>query len=308
MKERINRFQVHERMVPYVSYFMDEEDWRLVDLAGQNGEIPQEQCPEEVLENAYKRGILNKKKEEGRVRYYLGTFHKRIDCCVRGERAYFEELPAEVRNAVVEYEQDIGLWVIPYREEGVNKKIVNPVPLEKALDIVEKTACRYYVQECDCKIYRHEKRHMKETCIHFFDEENLLNSNFDRGYGRELIKEEVKQLLVEIDRDGLIHNFEGDAFCNCCSCCCWAVRGMKTYEEKGYDVFGEYVNAEYIIMLDKSKCAGCGACGSICPMNALKLTEGGMSVLADKCIGCGVCRTRCRYGALSIQRRSGEAK
>ena len=43
MKERINRFQVHERMVPYVSYFMDEEDWRLVDLAGQNGEIPQEQ-------------------------------------------------------------------------------------------------------------------------------------------------------------------------------------------------------------------------------------------------------------------------
>lgn len=305
MKERLERFKVHERMIPYVSYFMNEEDWELVDLAQENGEIPQEGCSEKLLEKAYKKGILNKRKEEDGIHYYLGTFHKRIDCCLRGERTYFENLPSEVRAAVVEYEQDIHLWVIPYREEGVNKKIVNPIPIEEALDIVEKSNCRYYVQECDCKLYRHEKKHMKETCIHFFDEDKLLNSNFDRGYGKELTKEEVKRLLIEIDQDGLIHNFEGDAFCNCCSCCCWAVRGIKTYEEEGYDVFGEYINAEYIIAPDKDKCAGCGACREICPMNAMELIGGKISVSTDRCIGCGVCRTRCRCGALSIQRKEG---
>lgn len=306
MEERLKRFKVHERMVPYASYFMSEDDWKFVDMARETGEIPPGKYSEERLEQAYKRGILNKKKEDGGLRYYLGTFHKRIDCCLRGEREYFENLPPEVRAAVVEYEQDIHLWVIPYREEGVNKKIINPVPIEKALDIVEKSDCRYYVQECDCKIYRYEKKHMKETCIHFFDEDKLLNSNLDRGYGRELTKEEVKRLLLEIDKDGLIHNFEGDAFCNCCSCCCWAVRGMKTYEEEGYDVFGEYVNAEYMIEADRDKCVGCGACAGICPANAMKIVEGKIMVSADRCIGCGVCRTRCRYGALSIQRRAGD--
>ena len=49
MNERLKRFKVHERMIPYVSYFMDEEDWNLVDLAQENGEILQEGCSEKLF-------------------------------------------------------------------------------------------------------------------------------------------------------------------------------------------------------------------------------------------------------------------
>lgn len=68
---------------------------------------------------------------------------------MRGEREAFEALPEEVRSAIVEYEQDIHLWVIPYREPGKNKKVVQPVPIEEALQIVDEADCRFYVQECD---------------------------------------------------------------------------------------------------------------------------------------------------------------
>ena len=303
MEERVKKFKVHERMRPYVTWIMKEEDWRFVDAAKDSGELPEGTFTQTELEQAYRKGIVNKKAENGKIHYILGTFHKRIDCFMRGEREAFEALPEEVRSAIVEYEQDIHLWVIPYREPGKNKKVVQPVPIEEALQIVDEADCRFYVQECDCKVYRRDQSHMKETCLHFFTDESVLNTNFDRGYGRELTKEETKELLKEIDRDGLVHNFEGDSFCNCCSCCCWALRGMKTYAEQGFPVFEEYVDAKYIMEVKEQDCRGCGACVSICPAQALEKKGAKMWVDQTKCLGCGVCRTKCKFDALVLRKR-----
>jgi ferredoxin len=53
--------------------------------------------------------------------------------------------------------------------------------------------------------------------------------------------------------------------------------------------------------INKSKCIGCGACTSVCPVEALFLNESGKSsVDLKKCIGCGACTSVCPVGAIDL--------
>lgn len=282
---------------------MDEGDWALVDAAGDDGTLPPGAFTGQECETAYRRGILDKTGNP-EVPWALGSFHKRIDCLMRGERERFDALPREVRETIADYEQDIGLWVLPYREEGVNQRVVRPLPLEKALDYIDGLDCEFSVQQCDCKVYREGDHGLTETCVQFITPESLPNSSLDRGHARPLPKEELKDLLVAADRAGYVHNCDGNGLCNCCACCCWALRGIGDYRASGHDVFAEYVDAAWVIEPCARRCRGCGACVDVCPVGALQMSESGtIEVDAGLCIGCGVCRARCRFGALSITDR-----
>ena len=51
---------------------------------------------------------------------------------------------------------------------------------------------------------------------------------------------------------------------------------------------------------EKKNCCGCGACYSICPKNAIKMTEDQNGFIypqidKDKCVQCGLCKTVCNY-------------
>ena len=51
--------------------------------------------------------------------------------------------------------------------------------------------------------------------------------------------------------------------------------------------------------VNKSKCAGCGACISACPYGAIKLGEDGKAVIdEEKCRKCGECKEACPLGAI----------
>lgn len=300
MKTREEVFSIHESVAPYADYFMTAQDWKLVDAVCSFGILPEESFPQQELEEGYRRGILNKKHMDSQIHYELGTFLKRLDCCLRGEGDYFMSLPTEVLSAVIAYEQSIDLWVMPYRKPGHNMGVITPLPLEKALEKITQSNCRYFLQTCDCRTFHDDKHHIRESCLHFMDEETILNSNFDRGYARELTKEEAVQQMILLDRDGLVHNWEGHGFCNCCSCCCWAMRGISEYRDKGLPLFDEYIHADYILETDPSKCIGCGLCRDICPVKALSLKEGKIHLDQALCLGCGVCRTRCHKDALKI--------
>ena len=130
MVERLEKFKVNPRLRDYAHLLMKEKDWEMVDAARDDRSMPEGVFSQEELEEGYCRGVLNKALQDGKEVFQLGSFHKRIDCCMRGEREYFLSLPEEVRQAIVDYEQDIGLWVVPYRKEGENKAVVWPVPLE----------------------------------------------------------------------------------------------------------------------------------------------------------------------------------
>lgn len=56
-----------------------------------------------------------------------------------------------------------------------------------------------------------------------------------------------------------------------------------------------------IRITDKSRCSGCSACYSVCPMNAIVMKQDELGfrypqVIEDKCISCSLCETVCPYG------------
>ena len=53
--------------------------------------------------------------------------------------------------------------------------------------------------------------------------------------------------------------------------------------------------------VDKSKCISCGACVSICPVNAIRFGEDGKAEIDEtKCIRCGSCGATCPVNAIKI--------
>jgi len=51
--------------------------------------------------------------------------------------------------------------------------------------------------------------------------------------------------------------------------------------------------------VDKSKCAGCGACLNFCPYKAIKIGEDGKAeIIEEKCQKCGKCKEACPFNAI----------
>jgi uncharacterized protein len=51
--------------------------------------------------------------------------------------------------------------------------------------------------------------------------------------------------------------------------------------------------------IDKSKCAGCGACIQVCPHGAIKIGEDEKAFINHKkCQKCGKCKAVCPFNAI----------
>jgi ferredoxin len=79
--------------------------------------------------------------------------------------------------------------------------------------------------------------------------------------------------------------------------------------EKSINDSIEYLTAEGVvvetlvdrIIRDDERCIDCGACTSVCRVDALCIDRGTMEVAFnhDKCVACGMCKIACPVGAMS---------
>lgn len=53
--------------------------------------------------------------------------------------------------------------------------------------------------------------------------------------------------------------------------------------------------------VDKKKCTGCESCVSVCPTEAISVTDGKAKVNSDECISCETCIDECSSNALSME-------
>jgi ferredoxin len=135
-----------------------------------------------------------------------------------------------------------------------------------------------------------------------FDE--LADYVIDRGLARELTKEEALDVIRITEEAGLVHfvdNAEGEIKhnCNCCGCACWNVGNIRRRKIPRDLIMATYFMRE----TDSDECTGCGECATICPVDAVQMSDDVPLIDREWCIGCGVCATVCPSNAAVLKVR-----
>lgn len=205
-----------------------------------------------------------------------------------------------------------GLRSLPIGETIESDKTA--LPFEDVIAVLDSQSY-FAVASCPC---RHRKNidphepdcpHPVEVCLHFGDLGRYMVEN---GLGREITREEAREVLRASAESGLVHavsNWKAgvDTICNCCRCCCMWFEGFHGLgHAKSMDA------SNYRVRTDPATCRGCGLCVKRCPMDALSLEKSpearnkkGVAAVADseRCIGCGVCVYKCPASSLSLEKR-----
>ncbi|MFO7783685.1 MAG: 4Fe-4S binding protein [Desulfatiglandales bacterium] len=143
-----------------------------------------------------------------------------------------------------------------------------------------------------------------EACLQFGAGARFV---IDRGMGREIGKEEAREILEKSEEAGLVHctvnRQDIDWLCNCCSCHCVLLKTALAAPRPGL-----FINSGFQPRVDAELCTACGTCVDRCPTSALALEEDETPALdLDRCIGCGVCATGCPEEAIILEERPGSA-
>jgi ferredoxin len=180
-------------------------------------------------------------------------------------------------------------------------------PFEQIIELVEKETyfgaakcyCRHhaYLLDRPCQV----KGVPEYSCMMFGKTARYV---VERGFGKEITKQEALQILKATEDAGLVHNtnnfIDSTVFvCNCCGCCCGFLKMLKKFDSNAMLSYSNFV-----VEADTDLCSGCELCLERCQVQALSLADELITIDTKRCLGCGNCVSVCPTGCLSMARRS----
>jgi len=335
LEKFVELFELPPAMIPHLDFVVTDEELDLVvgmgrqeltveEIAEMMGMKPEE--AEALVKDARRRAVIAKageawgheegEEDEGPDRYRVNNFYRRLDPMAMYEN--WGDVPAEARDAVIEWQlqEFINTWqeAIEAMEEDPDARIRVPnrdyLLLDEALEMVD-AAEDFVVVPCDCRAIVQACDRPVDVCVRL---DQGARMTLDHGHGRRLTKEEMKRLVVDANRAGLMHTgnrfWKEDGqvfgFCNCCACDCYPIRaGVKL------DMGTTWPRVYYVADRDMSKCVHCGTCASRCQFDAFHVGHGTIEVDGEmktviafdpeECRGCGICGTACPEGAITMK-------
>jgi Pyruvate/2-oxoacid:ferredoxin oxidoreductase delta subunit len=124
---------------------------------------------------------------------------------------------------------------------------------------------------------------------------------------RRIDKKGALTMIRESHQQGMVHlcdnvQNEPNFLCNCCSCCCEVLNCYKNF-----DFLGNAFCSNFEASVTEASCLACERCVAACPVDAIKLSDGGSGtaqVDRDVCLGCGLCVSACQDDAMTMVPRA----
>jgi ferredoxin len=325
VEDFIRLFELPPAMVPYLSYVADEQEMKLVvGLNGRSmtvGEIAalmgmSLEDAEAFAKKCFTRCILARHTQDGVHVYSAETFYRRLDPISMFEQ--WGDVPADARNEVIRWQlqEFISKYTPAIEEIQKNPDAYVRIPnrdvmlLSEALEAVD-AATEHAVTLCDCRTIVMACNREVEACIRLNEG---ATATVERGMGRKLTREECHQLVIDLDRKGLMHTGDRSwkergtnfGFCSCCACDCYPIMaGISLGMQK------QWPRCHYVAVFDEAKCNQCGQCVNRCHFSAFHHTDERVKINShevkrvaldqEKCWGCGLCSTGCPNGAITMQ-------
>jgi electron transport complex protein RnfB len=180
------------------------------------------------------------------------------------------------------------------------------LPYEEVHNIIN-NADVITVIPCTCRVVSRKCNHLVDADFVFGAWADYLIKY--RG-ARKWTKEEALQRLKECEEDGLMHltaNVQDGAavICNCCTCCCKAMKGLVELHNPR-----SFVKSNFEPEMDDEKCILCKKCEKICQLGAITKLPGfeadgsdtRMIIQNSRCVGCGLCSTHCPEDAITMKK------
>ncbi len=318
-------FQLPPAMTPHIDFVVQGREMELVVALG-DGPLTAAQIAERLaispdetaalLDSSFRRHVINRKTVDDVTTYTPATFYLRLDPLSMYEN--WGDVPADARDAVIKWqlEEFMAVWlpIVDEIRQDPDKYVRIPnrdvLLLDEALEMVE-AASEHVVVPCDCRAVVMACKRPSETCIRL---DEGARATLERGHGRQVTKEEMKNIVINSNRSGLMHT--GDrywreheglfGFCNCCGCDCYPFRASALL-----GLHRQWPRAHHVAERDMSKCEQCGLCVKRCHFDAFhhdgtKIEVNGKrrkTVLFDpeKCWGCGLCAMTCPDTAITMR-------
>ncbi|MEN8194510.1 MAG: 4Fe-4S dicluster-binding protein [Bacteroidota bacterium] len=258
----------------------------------------------EILYQMSKKGLILRYKESEEIIYYflapwmIGIWEFQVNRLTESNIKLYEKYFQEGMVPLNKTKKVSGFRVIPIQKEIQDTTEIQPY--EKVFEVIEDQT-RFAVADCIC---RKEAKMMGNGCGKLL--EACLMFGFAADYyienelGREISKEEAKDVLIKAEKDGLIHFSSNHAdnkmfICNCCGCCCKALANITKYDNPGV-----ITKSNYYASLNAETCDGCEICIDRCQVDAIRVENDIASINLDKCIGCGLCVSTCPTQSISM--------
>ncbi len=175
------------------------------------------------------------------------------------------------------------------------------IPYATARDVVMSDPDHIVALDCPCRSAVENPCLPLDVCLIVGEPFASFVAEHHPTKSRWITREEAVDVLrAERDRGHVHHAFFKDAMlgrfyaiCNCCSCCCGAMRAYRN----GTPMLAP---SGYVSTVGEERCVGCGACAETCPFDALSVEDGAPVIDEEACMGCGVCVAKCPQAALSL--------
>jgi len=266
---------------------------------------------ERKLDEMYKKGIINFGEVNGEKFYgsaplAIGMYEYQLNSLtedfVRDMYQYFDEA-----------------FIDEYNKSGVPQ--LRTIPIEQSIpykqsistydnlrSIIDNIGEPIAVAECICRKAKDlvndscKKTELRESCFSF---RRSAQFYIERGFAKEISKEEALQILKKAEEDGLVlqpgNSMRPMCICTCCGCCCELLVNQNKYPEPA-----QFFATNFYAEVDEDLCTGCGTCEERCNINAVYVEDAIAHVDRKRCIGCGVCVPTCTSEAIHLIKKEKE--